>query len=177
MGNWIQQPYTRTMYVYLIFPSFLSLPPPAVEAKVTRLRIVAAGRFPFLRPPLVSRERNKTKRRASPRMTLASIAGFKRVVRQLPRVHFPFCPTAISSGWKTYLQLQIHPYIPFPPRHRWKTMSRARPPREILKIFHPVSMIDGYGSSSNRVKHIGMYANTDRYSSFLLDREKIWIEI
>lgn len=169
-GTGIQRPYTRTMYVYTLYSPSSSTR--RVEAKVTRLRIYSWSRpFSFPRPfRLVSREReNKTKAtRASPRMTLASIAGFKRVVRQLPRVHFPFCPTAIFLRLEDVFTATDTPLYTSPlPRRRWKTMSRARPRREILKIFHPVSMIDGYGSSSSRVKQPSRDAREYRSIYFL----------
>lgn len=158
------------MYVYTLYSPSSSTR--RVEAKVTRLRIYSWSRpFSFPRPfRLVSREReNKTKAtRASPRMTLASIAGFKRVVRQLPRVHFPFCPTAIFLRLEDVFTATDTPLYTSPlPRRRWKTMSRARPRREILKIFHPVSMIDGYGSSSSRVKQPSRDAREYRSIYFL----------
>lgn len=161
--------HTYHVRVYLIFPFLLSSTR-RVEAKVTRLRIYSWSRpFSFPRPPRKPRERKQNEAtRASPRMTLASIAGFKRVVRQLPRVHFPFCPTAIFLRLEDVFTATDTPLYTSPlPRRRWKTMSRARPRREILKIFHPVSMIDGYGSSSSRVKQPSRDAREYRSIYFL----------
>lgn len=72
-------------------------------------------------------------------MTLASIAGFKRVVRQLPRVHFPFCPTAISSAAGrriySYRYILAYIYIPFPSLSQVENnVSSAAATRDIENI-------------------------------------------
>lgn len=158
-----------TCIPYIPLPPLLHPPSRSQSNTSTYIQLEPAVFLSTSFPPRKPRERKQNEAtRASPRITLASIAGFKRVVRQLPRVHFPFCPTAIFLRLEDVFTATDTPLYTSPlPRRRWKTMSRARPRREILKIFHPVSMIDGYGSSSSRVKQPSRDAREYRSIYFL----------
>lgn len=87
-------------------------------------------------------EQNGTTRRASPRMTPESIAGFKSVEYSpfvLPRVRLPFRPTAIPSGDGDVFTTRCSISSSF--CYRWKQCLEYVD--EISKIFYSVSMIDG----------------------------------